>query len=197
MVYTVIRWHLDALRMVHGARVEGRDLIGVEVGRDEGLGAVFPFDDRQVLRGDAGLRHPIAIGLEVRTDSPHGIAGFAQQLEVVGDIARTAAKLAPHLRDEKGHVQHVELVREDVLPETVRKHHDGVVCDRSADECALLVLTRHAPPQLLMTNPLSAESSSKAPSMTARNQRAVSSTPPNAKKWGAKIRESGVACLAR
>ena len=32
--------------------------------------------------------------------------------------------------------------------------------------------------------------------MTARNQRAVSKTPPKAKKWGAKIRESPLACLA-
>ena len=60
------------------------------------------------------LLHPLAVRREVRPMPPIGIAGVAQQLEVVGDVARAAAELAPHLRHQEGHVQHVQLVGKDV-----------------------------------------------------------------------------------
>ena len=52
---------------------------------------------------------------EVQTDAAHRIAHVAEQLQVVGDVARAAAELAPHLRHQERHVQHVELVGKDVL----------------------------------------------------------------------------------
>ena len=82
-------------------------------------------------------------GWKSRPMPPIGITDVAQQLQVVGDVARAAAELAPHLRHQEGDVQHVQLVGQDVRAETVREHHDGVVRDRSTDECAL-VFARHA-----------------------------------------------------
>ena len=141
--YTVIRRHLDAVRMIHGARMERGDLVGIEVRGDESLRAMLVRDRDQVLLGHALLLHPLASTAEIQTDAAHRITDVAEQLQVVRDVARAAAELPAHLGHQKRHVEHVQLVGKDVRFETVREHHDGVVGDRSTDECAL-VFARHA-----------------------------------------------------
>ena len=49
-------------------------------------------------------------------------------------VAGAAAELPPHLWHQEGHVQHVHLVRQDVVLEVVVKHHDGVVGERAANQ---------------------------------------------------------------
>ena len=63
-----------------------------------------------------------------------GAPVLAEQPEVVGDVARAAAEVAPHARHEERHVQHVDPVREDLLAEAALEDHDGVEGDRAADE---------------------------------------------------------------
>ena len=51
--YTVIRRHLDAVRMVHRARMERGDLVGIEVRGDERLRAMLFRNRHEVLLGHA------------------------------------------------------------------------------------------------------------------------------------------------
>jgi hypothetical protein len=108
------------------------------------LRAMLFRDGHQVLFREANLLEPLPVRLEIRADAAHGIPGLAEQLEVVGDVARAPAELAAHLGNQERHVEHVQLVGKDVGAEAVREHHDGVVRNGSADECALLVLACHA-----------------------------------------------------
>ena len=80
--------------------------------------------------------HPLRVGLEVAPHGRHRVAGVAQELQVIGNVAGTTAKFAPELRHEEGDIQHVNLVGQDVRGEAVRKHHDGVVGERAAHEGA-------------------------------------------------------------
>ena len=74
------------------------------------------------------------VGLDVLADGRHDQRVPAQQLQVVADVARGAAELAPHLRRQEADVEDVQLVGEQVVLEAIRKHHDGVVGDRAGDE---------------------------------------------------------------
>ena len=100
----------------------------------EGLARVLVVDAAQVVTRHALLVHPVGIGAEVVADRGHDIARVAQQLEVEGDVAGTAAELASHLHREKGHIQHVHLVGQDVVLEVVVEHHDGVKGHGTADQ---------------------------------------------------------------
>ena len=77
----------------------------------------------------------LAVGAEVLADGGHRDRIAAEQLEVVGDVAGAAAELAAHARHQERHVQDVHLVRQDVVLELVREHHDGVVGQGTADQC--------------------------------------------------------------
>ncbi len=55
---------------------------------------------------------------------------MAEQGQVVGDVARAAAALAAHLGDQKGNVDHVQLLEQDVILEIAREDHDLVEGER-------------------------------------------------------------------
>ncbi len=80
-------------------------------------------------------REVLAVRREILADGRHRQRIGAEQLEVVGDVAGAAAELAAHARHQERHVQDVHLVGQDVVLELVLEHHDGVVGQRSADEC--------------------------------------------------------------
>src|SRR5262249_52847152 len=122
-------------------------------------------------------------------DGRHRQAGVAEQAQAVSDVAGTPAELAPHLRHEKRHVQHVNLVRQDVVLEPVAEHEDRVVGHRSADQSLARraasrwshgVLESWRLRQGFIANLSLSGCSSKLPSMTARSHVAVAMTPPNA-----------------
>ena len=76
----------------------------------------------------------IEIRLDILADRGHYQRAFAEQTQVVAYVSRSAAVLPPHLRREEAHVEDVKLVRQQVIPEAVRKYHDGVVGDRARDQ---------------------------------------------------------------
>ena len=118
----------------HRARVECRDLVVVDVGGDEGLRGELPVEDAHVPRGEPEVLQALRVGREVVADRGHDLRLLAQELQVVGDVARGAAELAPQVGDHEGDVEDVDLVGEDVLLELVGEHHDGVVGQRPAYE---------------------------------------------------------------
>ena len=120
--------------MVHRPGVEGGDLVVVEIGGDERLGGELAGDLLEQLGADAKLGEALEVRLNVLAHARHHQRLLAQQLQVVGDVARGAAVFAPHLRRQEADVEDVQLVGQQVVPEAVREHHDGVVRDRAGDE---------------------------------------------------------------
>ena len=127
--------HMVVMAAHHRARVEGGDLVVVQIGGDEGLRREQFRDFPDVVQRDVELFEIRAIGAEVLPDGRHRNRMAAQQFQVVGDVARAAAELTAHARHQEGHVQDVHLVRQDVVLELVLEHHDGVVGERTADQC--------------------------------------------------------------
>ena len=99
--------------------------------------AVSVFESwRTWFRASSQLVHAPQIGSGVVAHRRHDERIAAEQLQVVGDIAGAAAEFAPQLRYEEGHVQDVDLVRQDVVLEMAMEDHDVVVGDRAADQGA-------------------------------------------------------------
>ena len=119
--------------MVHGARMEGGDLVVVQVGGDEGLGGKAAGHLPHMIGGKAKLLEAVHVGGGVVADSGHDAGFAAQQLEVVGDVAGAAAELAAHVRHQEGDVEDMNLLGQDVVLELVVEHHDGVVGHGAAD----------------------------------------------------------------
>jgi hypothetical protein len=66
-------------------------------------------------------------------DRAHRVAIAFEQLQVEGDVAGAAAEIAPQRRHQERHVQHVDLVGQDLVAETARIDHDRVESERAAD----------------------------------------------------------------
>ena len=79
------------------------------------------------------LVHAPQIGSGIVADGRQDEGVATEQFQGVGDIAGAAAVFAPQLRHEEGHVQDVDLVRQDVVLEMTVEDHDVVVGDRAAD----------------------------------------------------------------
>ena len=124
------------VREVHRARVERSDLVVVEVRDDVGLRRVAAGHGAHAVGGDAEPGEAVAVRTVVVAGRRHDDRRAAQRLQVVGDVAGAAAPLAAHRPDLERHRQHVDLVREDVPPETVGEHHDGVDGEGTADQRA-------------------------------------------------------------
>ena len=129
---------IDAVlvRKVHCARMEGDDLVVVEVRGDECLRGELARDLPEVRGGDALRVQPGKIRLDVLADRRHHHGLPAEELQVVSDVGRASAVFAAHFRREEADVEDMQLVGEDVVLELVREHHDGVVGDRSCNQCA-------------------------------------------------------------
>ena len=57
------------------------------------------------------------------------VNSLAEQTQIVGDVGGTAAELAAQGRHQERHIEHVDLVRQDVFAKTPLEHHDVVVGD--------------------------------------------------------------------
>ena len=128
--------HAVLVGMIHRAGVEGGDLVIVDVRRNERLRSVSARNPAHVALRQAELLEPLGIRRVVVPDCRHDERIAAEHAEAVRDIARASTELAPHVRHEKSDVEDVQLVRKDVILEAIAEHHDGVVRDRTADECA-------------------------------------------------------------
>ena len=122
--------------VIHRAGMKRRDLIVVEIGDDERLRRVRACDRPQPVGGDAERRKSLRIGAIVAADRRHHHRFAAERLQVVGDVAGASAPLAAHFADQKRHRQHVRLFGQDVTREPVRKDHDRIERERTADERA-------------------------------------------------------------
>ena len=126
--------HFVAMGEAHRARMERVDLVVVQVRHDEGLSGERAIHRRHVAAVDAALVHPRGVRAEVLADRTHRQRISAEQLQAIGDVAGAAAKLPTHRRHHEGHVEHVDLVREDVVLEAILEDHDAVVGERAAYE---------------------------------------------------------------
>ena len=111
-----------------------RDLVVVHVGRNKRLRREAVLDLADMLLRQAQFFETISVRLVVLANRGHDQRIAIEHLETVGNIAGTAAELASHVGDQKCHVQNMNLVRQDVVLETVAEHHDGVVGNRSANQ---------------------------------------------------------------
>jgi len=118
---------LVVVREVHRPRMEGSDLVVVEVGGDEGLRGVGVGHAAHVGGGQPEVLEALQVEAGVVANRRHDQRRAAEQLEVVGDVAGTAAVFAPHVGHQEGDVEDVDLLRQDVVLEAVLEHHDGVV----------------------------------------------------------------------
>ncbi len=123
------------VRLHHRARVERRDLVVVEIGRDHRLRRISLGQHANVIAAQAELLEPVEIRLRVeRAYRPHDARIAAEQVQRVRDVARAAAEFAAHRRHQEAQVDEVHLVGQDVLAEPPLESHDGIVGDRAANQ---------------------------------------------------------------
>lgn len=123
-----------AVGLQHGARMEGGDLVVVEIGGNEGLGGEGAGQCAHVAALEAERLQTLHVGAAVVADGGHDHRLATEQLEVVGDIAGAAAEFAAHLGHVEADVEDVQLIRQQVVLEAVLEDHDVVVGDGSADQ---------------------------------------------------------------
>ncbi len=124
------------VRVVHRTRMKRGDLVVIQIGRDEGLRRERVRDLAHMRSRQAQFLQPIGIRLPVVAHARHDQRIPAEHLQRVGDIARTAAEFAAHVGHQEGDVQDVNLLGQNVVLETIAKHHDGVVGNGTADQRA-------------------------------------------------------------
>ncbi len=122
--------------MLHGARVEGGDLVVLQVGVDEARRGEVAVDDLDAVGVDPLAFEPGAILGEVLADGADDLGLLAEQGEVVGDVGRRAASEPLHRVDQERHAQDVHLLGEDVVLEMAGEDHDVIVGDRPGDDDA-------------------------------------------------------------
>ena len=76
----------------------------------------------------------VVMKAEIVSHRGHREGLTAQQPKVVGNIARNAAKFAPHLRYQEGDIQYVNFIGKNMFFELVGKHHDGVIGQGATDK---------------------------------------------------------------
>ncbi|MPN36864.1 hypothetical protein SDC9_184376 [bioreactor metagenome] len=126
--------HLVQVRMHHRTRVEGSDLVIVEIRRNEGLCGIGTRHGQHMILTQAQIIETLSVGPSIITDGGHDQRVSAQQMKVVSDIPGTATKFTPQIRYQKGDIQDVDLLGQDMVLETVVKNHDGVVSHRTTDK---------------------------------------------------------------
>jgi hypothetical protein len=117
----------------HRAGMKGGNLVVVLIGRDEALRGEHLGKFQHVLGANAVFFKPFPIRAKVSAHGRHRYRIIAEQFQIVGDVARAAAKFTAHFRNQERHIEDVHLVRQDVVLKLVRKHHDGVISQPSAD----------------------------------------------------------------
>ena len=100
-----VRHNLRHMRLHHRARVEGGDLVVVMVRHDHRLRGVGVTHHTHKFGAHAQILDALGIVRPVAANGGHDQGCAAQLFECIGDIARTAAKLAAQCRDEEGDVE--------------------------------------------------------------------------------------------
>jgi hypothetical protein len=116
--------------------MEISDLVIVQVRGNEALRGELAGNALQELGADAELGEARDIRFDVLAHRRHDERVVAQQAQVVRDVPGGAAVFAPHFGSEEADIEDMQLVGQQVVPEAVGEHHDGVVSDRAGDEDA-------------------------------------------------------------
>ena len=133
--------HLDVykrqveVRKTHRAGVKSSDLVIVKVRGDESLRGEAAGDAAHMSARETQVVQANEVRVGIIADGGHDQRVATQQFQVVGNVTRATAELTAHLGYQKGHVQNVNLLREDVILETIMENHDVVVGYGAADEC--------------------------------------------------------------
>jgi hypothetical protein len=93
--------------------MEGGDLVVVHVRGNEGLGGVTAGDQANMAAVDAEMVESLHVETAVVADRGHDGGLAAEQLQVVGDVARATPVFPPHVGDEEN--GDVNLLRQDVV----------------------------------------------------------------------------------
>jgi hypothetical protein len=115
--------------------MESGDLVVVKIGGNESLRGEAARDFPDMTGIQPELLESVHVGRTVVADGGHDQRFTAQQFQVVGNVAGAAAEFSPHVRHQKGDIEDVDLLGQDVILEAVAEYHDGVVGHRTADKC--------------------------------------------------------------
>ena len=119
-------FHLVQVRETHCPRMEGGDLVVVQISGDEGLRGKTARHLTHVGAAQAQFVEALQIGCGIVAHRCHDGCVTTEQHQVVSNIAGTATILATHFRHQESHVQDMDLLRQDVVLEAVGKDHDVV-----------------------------------------------------------------------
>ena len=116
--------------------MESGDLVVVQIGDDESLSSKRSFDLTNAVGGNTVFGEAIAIRITIVAQRGHDDRFAAKRAQIVGNVAGATAPFAAHFANLEAHRKDVRLLRKNVARKAVRKHHDGVVRERAADQCA-------------------------------------------------------------
>ena len=101
--------------------------------RNEGLRCEFTVDLPKTGCFNAQLFKAVHVPICIVPDGCHGHRVTAQHFQAVGDVTGATAPVFAQSGHQKGHVQDMNLVGQDLVFEAAFKHHDGVKGDGSAN----------------------------------------------------------------
>ena len=118
----------------HRARMEGGNLIVVEIGRNKALRGQGSRRDDDAAHVNAQLVKPLEVIRSIFAHRRNGHWQAAQQLEVVSDVSGTPTVLPTHAGNEKRDTQRVDTIRKDVILEPTLKNSNRVERDGTTNQ---------------------------------------------------------------
>src|SRR5688500_1298930 len=123
------------MRKIHRAGVKSGNLVIGQISCDEGLRGKYARHAAYMSLLEIKTLQTVGIWLIVIPDGCHDEGFAAYHLQIVCNIAGTAAKFPSHVRYQKGHVQDMNFFRQDMVLEMILEHHNGVVGNGTTNEC--------------------------------------------------------------
>ena len=127
--------HMQLIGTHHRPRVEGGDLVIVQIGGDKSLCSVAIVQLQHMCERDSERLEAGAIRREVGTHRSKWQWRATKHVQIIRNITRHATKVFAHFWHEKRHIQHMHFVRQNVILEVVLKHHQGVIGKGAANKC--------------------------------------------------------------
>ena len=121
---------------IHCARVKGGDLVIGLISRDHCLRCEGLINLTNVVDLDLQLVQAIEIRQSIAANGGHDDGIPTQKTQVVSNVACTTTEFTAHGGNQEGHIQNVNLVRQDLVLKFALKVHDGVVSNRTADQAS-------------------------------------------------------------
>ena len=131
---------LVLMRAAHCTRVKCSDLVVVCIGSDKGLRRVSIADGSNAAPADAQCIKTLHVRRAIHADSRHDQRVAIEQLQVVRDITRAAAKFTAYARHQKCDIDLVQLVGQQCLGEATVERHDGIEGHGAADQGSHVVV---------------------------------------------------------